>query len=42
MYSNLQPVFAVAVAWLVLGEAITGWQIAGALSIISGLLLTRS
>jgi drug/metabolite transporter (DMT)-like permease len=42
MYSNLQPVFAVAVAWLVLGEAITGWQVAGAVSIISGLLLTRS
>jgi drug/metabolite transporter (DMT)-like permease len=42
MYSNLQPVFAVAVAWLVLGEAITVWQIAGAISIITGLLLTRS
>ena len=42
MYSNLQPVFAVAVAWLVLGEAITGWQVAGAISIITGLLLTRS
>jgi len=42
MYSNLQPVFAVVVAWLVLGEAITGWQVAGAVSIICGLLLTRS
>ena len=42
MYSNLQPVFAVAVAWLVLGESITLWEIAGAISIISGLLLTRS
>jgi drug/metabolite transporter (DMT)-like permease len=42
MYSNLQPVFALAVARLVLGESITPWQIAGALSIISGLLLTRS
>ena len=42
MYSNLQPVFALIVAWLVLGEAITGWQIAGAVSIISGLLLTRA
>ena len=42
MYSNLQPVFALAVAWLVLGESITPWQIAGAISIISGLLLTRS
>ncbi|HKW47283.1 MAG TPA: DMT family transporter [Gemmatimonadaceae bacterium] len=42
MYSNLQPVFALAVAWLLLGESITPWQIAGAISIISGLLLTRS
>lgn len=42
MYSNLQPVFALAVAWLVLGETITAWQIAGATSIITGLLLTRS
>lgn len=42
MYSNLQPVFAVTVAWLVLGEAITGWQVAGTVSIIAGLVLTRS
>jgi len=42
MYANVQPVFALAVAWLALGEAITGWQIAGAISIITGLLLTRS
>lgn len=42
MYSNLQPVFALAVAWLLLGEGITGWEIAGAVSIITGLLLTRS
>jgi drug/metabolite transporter (DMT)-like permease len=42
MYSNLQPVFAVIVAWLVLGEAITAWEVAGAISIITGLVLTRS
>jgi drug/metabolite transporter (DMT)-like permease len=42
MYSNLQPVFAVAFAWLLLGEAITGWQVAGAISIVTGLVLTRS
>ena len=42
MYSNLQPVFALAVAWLVLGEGITAWEVAGAVSIITGLLLTRS
>jgi drug/metabolite transporter (DMT)-like permease len=42
MYGNVQPIFAVIVAWLVLGEAITAWQVAGAVSIITGLLLTRS
>ena len=42
MYANLQPIFAVAVASTVLGEAITGWQVAGAISIITGLVLTRS
>jgi len=42
MYSNLQPIFAVIVAWLVLSETVTVWQIAGAISIISGLVLTRS
>lgn len=42
MYSNLQPIFAVAVAWMVLGEIPTVWQGVGAASIMSGLLLTRT
>ena len=42
MYSNLQPVIAVIVAWVVLGELPTLWQGVGAASIMSGLLLTRS
>jgi drug/metabolite transporter (DMT)-like permease len=42
MYSNLQPLFAVTVAWLVLGELPTVWQGVGAASITSGLLLTRT
>ena len=42
MYSNLQPIFAVAVAWMVLGEIPTIWQGVGAASIMSGLLLTRT
>lgn len=42
MYSNLQPIFAVAVAWMVLGEIPTAWQGIGAASIMSGLLLTRT
>ena len=41
MYSNLQPVFAVSFAWLVLREVPTGWQGAGAVAIIAGLFLTR-
>jgi drug/metabolite transporter (DMT)-like permease len=42
MYSNLQPVIGVAMAWVLLHETPTPWQIVGAISIMSGLLLTRS
>jgi drug/metabolite transporter (DMT)-like permease len=42
MYSNLQPVIAVLVAWAMLGETPTIWQIIGAVSIMAGLLLTRA
>jgi drug/metabolite transporter (DMT)-like permease len=42
MYSNLQPIFAVIAAWLLLGEFPTIWQGVGAASIMSGLVLTRS
>jgi drug/metabolite transporter (DMT)-like permease len=41
MYANLQPLFAMAVAWAVLGEAPRFTQLAGAACIMSGLLLTR-
>jgi drug/metabolite transporter (DMT)-like permease len=41
MYTNLQPLIAVLVAWMVLGESPTPWQGVGAASIMSGLLLTR-
>jgi drug/metabolite transporter (DMT)-like permease len=42
MYSNLQPIIAMIVAWAMLGETPTMWQILGAASIMSGLLLTRA
>jgi len=42
MYSNLQPVVGVLMAWLLLHETPTAWQLVGAASIMSGLLLTRS
>jgi drug/metabolite transporter (DMT)-like permease len=41
MYSNLQPIIAVLVAWALLGETPTAWQGVGTISIMSGLLLTR-
>lgn len=41
MYSNLQPLFAMAIAWAALGEVPTPWQLIGALLIMSGLLLAR-
>lgn len=42
MYSNLQPVVAVLVAWAMLGEVPTVLQGAGAASIMGGLLLSRA
>jgi drug/metabolite transporter (DMT)-like permease len=42
MYSNLQPIIALLVAWPLLGEVPTIWQVAGVVSIISGVLLTRA
>ncbi len=42
MYSNLQPLFAVAMAWAMLGERPTIWQDVGAVTIMTGLLLTRT
>ena len=42
MYANLQPLIALIVAWMVLSEAPTVWQVAGAGAIMTGLLMTRS
>jgi drug/metabolite transporter (DMT)-like permease len=42
MYGNLQPVFALLFAWILLHEVPTAIQGLGAASIIGGLLLTRS
>jgi drug/metabolite transporter (DMT)-like permease len=41
MYSNLQPVIALIVAWIALGETPHLTQLAGAVCIMSGLVLTR-
>jgi drug/metabolite transporter (DMT)-like permease len=42
MYGNVQPIIALLVAWPLLGEVPTIWQVVGVVSIISGLLLTRA
>ena len=42
MYGNLQPLIAIAVAWVMLHERPTGWQLAGASLIMGGLLLSRT
>jgi drug/metabolite transporter (DMT)-like permease len=42
MYSNLQPVVALVVAWIALGEKPTLVQVVGAVAIMIGLLLTRT
>jgi drug/metabolite transporter (DMT)-like permease len=41
LYGNLQPLIALLAAWLTLREVPTAWQIVGAATIISGVLLTR-
>jgi len=41
LYGNLQPLIALFVAWLTLGEVPTSWQTFGAVTIVSGVLLTR-
>jgi drug/metabolite transporter (DMT)-like permease len=41
MYSNLQPLIAMAVAFLTLREVPTVWQLGGAAAITTGLLVSR-
>lgn len=42
VYSNLQPVIAIAVAWIFLHESPTVWQGVGTGTIMTGIFLTRS
>jgi drug/metabolite transporter (DMT)-like permease len=42
VYSNVQPIIALAVAWIFLKETPTVWQGVGTGTIITGLFLTRS
>lgn len=42
MFSNLQPIVAVAVSWPLLGEVPTLFQGVGAIGVVAGVLLTRS
>jgi drug/metabolite transporter (DMT)-like permease len=42
MYGNLQPLFALTAAWLMLGERPIVWQLIGAIGIIGGVILTRT
>lgn len=42
VYGNLQPLIAILVGWALLSEVPTLWQIVGALTIITGIFLTRA
>ncbi len=42
MYGNLQPIVAIAVAWIMLHETPTAWQLLGAGFIMAGLLVSRT
>lgn len=41
IYSNVVPIVAMTIAWLWLGEPMTGVKIAGAAAVVAGVLLTR-
>jgi len=41
LYANFQPIIALIVAWLTLGEIPTTWQGIGAATIVGGVILTR-
>jgi drug/metabolite transporter (DMT)-like permease len=41
LFANLQPFIALMFAWATLGETPTAWQVAGAATIVGGVLLTR-
>jgi len=42
MFGNLQPIFALAAARVMLGERPGAWQLVGAVAIIAGVVLTRT
>ncbi len=42
MYGNLQPLIALGVAWVVLSERPSRWQLLGAAFIMGGLIVSRS
>jgi drug/metabolite transporter (DMT)-like permease len=42
MYGNLQPIVAIAVAWVMLHETPSSWQLLGAGFIMAGLLVSRT
>jgi drug/metabolite transporter (DMT)-like permease len=42
MYVNLQPVFALLIAWAALNERPGPWQICGAVGVMAGVLLART
>lgn len=42
MYVNLQPVFALVIAWALLGERPGPWQVCGAICVMGGVLMART
>jgi drug/metabolite transporter (DMT)-like permease len=41
VYSNLTPVVAMIIGAVLLGERVSGWQLAGAVLILAGLAVAR-
>jgi drug/metabolite transporter (DMT)-like permease len=42
LVATVEPVFAAAIAWLALGQVLTGWQVAGGVVVLTGIALAQS
>jgi drug/metabolite transporter (DMT)-like permease len=42
LVATVEPVFAAAVAWLALGQVLSGWQVAGGVVVLTGIALAQT
>jgi drug/metabolite transporter (DMT)-like permease len=42
LVATVEPVFAAAIAWLALGQVLSGWQVAGGVVVLTGIALAQT